>query len=223
MRSAMGLETKPQANGPINNPFGESFSNKAERPQSVILRTKKGDRAVEVEIPGGTAQLTDLTIPLSPAFQDGTARAPAGEMDTLTSPYKPKPPTAADREITRAFPQTSAENENTRRDIEQELGVTPAEDSTPEATESYLGALDYLKSLYRAGRYEAALVETDALIRQYPTAPRLHQMRGTLLDRIGQTDLALKSWKQALQFEPGNTPLRKFIENREHKRSLASP
>ena len=99
----------------------------------------------------------------------------------------------------------------------------PSEDSVPASDESYLGALDQVKHLYHAGRFEAGLVEIDGLIRQYPTAPRLHQMRGTLLDRLGQSELALKSWNQALRLDPKNASLRKFIERREQKRSLASP
>lgn len=224
LRSALALENRDKAGGPIHNPFGDYSPSKNEPSQNVVLRTRKGDRAVEVELPGGSAQLTDLTIPVSPAFRESGGRSPAsaGAIETDAA-YQPKPPSVADREITRGFPQASIENEGSRREIEQGLGLMPTEDSTPDSAESYLGALDHLKSLYKAGRFEAALLETDTLIRQYPTAPRLHQMRGTLLDRVGQPELALKSWKQALQLEPQNASLKKFIDRREQRRSLASP
>jgi tetratricopeptide (TPR) repeat protein len=226
MRNFFAVSNPDQPSGPIHNPFGDFYAGKNDPSQNVVLRTKKGDRSVEVELPAGTAQMTDLTIPVSPAFRDG-ARGPASGSGTAggydDAPYTPKTPTIADREITRAFPQASNENEATRREVEQGLGLMPSEDSTPEATESYLGALDHVKGMYKQGRYEAALVEMDALIRQYPTAPKLHQMRGTLLDRVGQPALALKSWKQALQFEPNNEALKRFVERREQKRSLASP
>jgi tetratricopeptide (TPR) repeat protein len=225
VKSFLALDRAGQATGPIHNPFSDYNPSRNDPSQNIVLRTKKGDRSVEVELPAGSAQLTDLTIPMSPAFREAGAagRNPAS---SDVGPYVPKTPTMADREITRSFPQATAQSEGTRRDIEQDLGLVASEDSVPEGNESYLGALDHLKALFRAGRFEAALMQTDTLIRQYPTAPRLYQMRGTLLERVGQNDLALKSWKQALEFEPGNASLRQFIERKEHvsrKRSLASP
>lgn len=214
-RSFFAVKDPNEANGPIRNPFGDYDPGKGDATQNLVLRTRKGDRAVEVELPAGSAQMTDLVIPVAPAFNEtSSGRSPASVVDDGTDTYQAQAPTMADREITRAFPQASAENEATRRDIEQGLGLVPTQDSTPEAAQSYLGAIDHLKSLYKAGRYEAALVETDSLIRQYPTAPKLYQMRGTLLDRVGQTDLAIKNWKQALQFDPSNATLQKFVDRR---------
>jgi len=129
----------------------------------------------------------------------------------------------ADHEITHSFPQGSPTDEGERRSIEEGLGVMASEDSVPAADQSYLGALDHVKLLYRQGRYEAGLLELDGLIRQYPTSPKLHLMRGTLLDRVGQSELALKSWNQALRLDPKNASLRKFIERKDQRRSLASP
>lgn len=227
VRSALALnnDQNSASSAPIHNPFGEVNAQNADRSQNMILRTKKGDRAVEIELPSDSQQLTDFTIPVAPAFQDSKgagSRSPASDSSD-GSDYQKHPTTMADREITRSFPQGPADQEGERRQIEQGLGLMPSEDSVPAADESYLGALDHVKQLYRTGRYEAGLVEIDGLIRQYPTAPRVHQMRGTLLDRLGQSDLAIKSWKQALRLDPKNDSLRKFIERREQKRSLASP
>ena len=98
-----------------------------------------------------------------------------------------------------------------------------SEDSAPAADYSYLAALDHIKQLYKGARYEAALLEIDELVRAYPTDPKIYEMRGTLLDRLGRGDLAIKSWNQALRFDPGNQSLRRFIERKQQKRSLASP
>jgi tetratricopeptide (TPR) repeat protein len=197
---------------PIHDPFGAYAANPKDRSENIILRTKKGDRSLEIELPRGSQQMTDFTIPMGPAFRNPASVAAGDTRPTLT-----------DREITHAFPQAPGEQEGDRHSIEQGLGLMPSDDNAPEHDQSYLTALDRLKGLYRTGRYEAGLVENDNLIRQYPTDPRLHQMRGTLLDRIGQTDLAMKSWNQALRLNPKNTVLRKFIERREQNRSLASP
>lgn len=224
VRSALAIDGNAGASAPIHNPFGEQYANGGggDRSQNMILRTKKGDRAVEIELPRDAQTMTDFTIPVSPAFQDAAQRDPAS--GGAEAPYVKLPPTMADHEITRGFPQgTAPAQEGERRAIEEGLGLMPTEDSIPNTDQSYLGALDHVKHLYRQGRYEAGLVEIDGLIRQYPTSPKLHLMRGTLLDRVGQSDLAVKSWNQALRLEPKNASLRRFVERREQKRSVASP
>jgi hypothetical protein len=225
MKSVFAVNPQSGVSGPIHNPFGDQYSagGPGDRSQNVILRTKKGDRAVEIELPRDSQASTDFTIPVSPAFRDGAGRAGGAGESTEDSPYVKLPPTMADHEITRSFPQGQVAQDGERRQIEEGLGVMAGEDSVPVADQSYLGALDNIKLLYKKGRYEAGLVELDSLIKQYPTSPRLHVMRGTLLDRVGQGELALKSWNQALRLEPKNESLRRFIERREQKRSLASP
>jgi tetratricopeptide (TPR) repeat protein len=227
LRNTLAINTNSGASAPIHNPFGDQYAKgEGDRSQNLILRTKKGDRSVEIELPRDSQAMTDFTIPVSPAFRDSAqGRDPASASGSGEgTPYVKLPPTMADHEITRNFPQgASNDQEGERRSIEEGLGVMPTEDSVPSSDQSYLGALDNVKSLYRQGRYEAGLVEIDGLIRQYPTSPKLHLMRGTLLDRVGQLDLAIKSWNQALRLEPKNESLRKFIERRENKRSLASP
>lgn len=227
VRSALAIDGNAGSSSPIHNPFGEQFagSGGADRSQNMILRTKKGDRSVEIELPRDTQSMTDFTIPISPAFRDTAAhRDPASEGSGGDGSYTKLPATMADHEITRGFPQgTVGAQDGDRRAIEEGLGLIPTEDSIPNSDQSYLGALDHVKTLYRSGRYEAGLVEIDGLIRQYPTSPKLHVMRGTLLDRVGQSELAIKSWSQALRLEPKNTSLRRFIERREQKRSVASP
>jgi tetratricopeptide (TPR) repeat protein len=227
MKSALAIDGNSNASSPIHNPFGEQYANggNGDRSQNMILRTKKGDRAVEIELPRDSQTMTDFTIPVSPAFRDTIPqRDPASDGAGADSGYAKLPATMADHEITRAFAQgTTGAQDGDRRAIEEGLGLMPTEDSIPDADQSYLGALDHVKALYRSGRYEAGLVEIDGLIRQYPTSPKLHVMRGTLLDRVGQSELAIKSWNQALRLEPKNTSLRRFIERREQKRSVASP
>ncbi len=238
--------TDDNAGAPIRDPFGNyKAAHKGESGQSVILRTKKGDRAVEVELPRQNDGMTNFVIPVAPAFKEpalptrgrypASSASPGARLvvdgtDTSDIPvdYQGHAPTPVDREITRGFSQGSIggpESEGRRREIEQGLGLTSDDELTPEDEASYLGALDHVKTLYKRGRFEAALVEVEALIRRYPTAPKLHQMRGTLLDRLGQPELAFKSWNQALRFDPQNDTLRRFVENKQQlqKRRVASP
>jgi len=226
---------------PIQNPFGDFYENEKNDPnQSMILRTKKGDRSVEIELPRSDQNMTDFVIPVSPSFKDsGRSIASSGgggntdntnamQFDSAsasgqTDDFKARPPTPTDREIERTFPQSKPEDEDKRHDIETGLGLVPAQDQTPQQDMSYLASSDHIKQLYKFGRFEAAVLATDDLIRSYPTDPKLYEMRGTLLDRLGKPDLALKSWNQALRFEPTNAALRKFVERRAQRRSIASP
>ncbi|MBL7716388.1 MAG: hypothetical protein JNL01_13055 [Bdellovibrionales bacterium] len=228
MKSMLAIDGQNQNHAPIANPFGNYQQTPTSR-DNIVLRTKKGDRSIEVELPGSTADMTDFQLPLSPHFKDsnlGRNPASAGGMaanEVLDNEdYSRRPASITDREITRALPQVRQEDEADRREIETGLGLVPSEDPTPESDMSYLASMDRVKQLYKSARYEAALLELDELVRHYPTDPKIYEMRGTLLDRLGKTDMAIKSWNQALRFEPGNQALRKFIERRSQKRGIAS-
>ena len=214
---------------PISNPFAEyRASSKGDSAQNIVLRTRKGDRAVEVEFPADTQELSDFTVPVSPAFKEGRSTASAQTSDSgsdlIDDSFKNRPPTPADREITSAFPQSVGEDGGRRSSIERSLNLAPTdEESSGEKSLSYLAALDHIKQLYRNMRYEAALMETDDLLKTFPTDSKLYQMRGTLLDRLGRRELAIKSWNQALRFDPSNESLRRFVDRKQANRVVASP
>ncbi|MBI2712299.1 MAG: hypothetical protein HYX41_05500 [Bdellovibrio sp.] len=209
-----------EAPKPISNPFADYRpASRAETGQNIVLRTKKGDRSVEVELPADTEQMSDFVLPVSPAFKEGrtpaTGANQSGE-DSLDETYKDRAPSMADREITSGFPQSVSENGGRRQSIEQSLNLAESsEDTNTEKSGSYLAGLDRIKQLFRLSRYEAALLETDEMLKLYQTDAKLHEMRGTLLDRMGRRELALKSWNQALRFDPTNAGLRRFIQRKE--------
>lgn len=212
-----------RTNTPIRDPFGDPpAAGEPGSPESdggaMIFRSRRPDGSVELEVPRGAAGVTDFVLPSSslPAGAlQRPASSPGGDGPGKDESYLNHPPTLADREITHEFSQGAPEDQRTRSRIERGLGLMATDDATPDRSRSYLGALDHIRQLYHATRYEAALIETDALIRDYPTAPRLYEMRGTLLDRLGHEELALRSWNQALRFDPGNASLRAFIERRQ--------
>jgi len=226
-KSVLALDKPDKRMAPIHNPFQDYYVQNQPKPENIILRTKKGDRSIEIELPGSASAMTDFAIPMSPDFRDGS-RSPAssgGYSEDIAgdTSYKDRKPSISDREITSGFKSAYGTDEGSRRDVESGLGVIPAEDSQPEADSSYLAAIDHVKRLYKTARYEAALLEIDELLRQYPTDSKLYEMRGTLFDRIGRTDLAIRSWNQAVRLDPANQSLRKFIERKQQKRGLASP
>lgn len=231
VQKMFAADTSKDESKPISNPFGSYDANLNPDPsENMIFRTKNGNKAVEVEIPRASEGVTDFVLPAPGA--DRFSRSPASLPDdgaenptdgTVSSPYASQAPTASDRELTRQFSKVPFEEEQKRNDIEKGLGLVAADEMTPERQRSYLASLDHIKQLYRLGRYEAGLIEVDSMIRDFPTAPRLHEMRGTLLDRLGHRDLALKSWGQALRFDPANQTLRRFIERRGGRVPAATP
>ena len=197
---------------PIQNPFGDFYeaSNKNKN-QGIVLRSRRGAHSVEVELPKENHERTNFVIPMTPA-QFKQNRGTAASDGALG--YKGHKTGISDREISKTFPKGTSEQAVERADIESGLGLRPAEDDTPIADTSYLGAIDTVKQLYRKGRYEAGLIELDSLLRRYPTDPRLYEMRGTLLDRLGYKTLAVQAWNQSLELNPDNNPLKKFLNRR---------
>jgi tetratricopeptide (TPR) repeat protein len=217
VKSALAIKDGQPASPPIQNPFGAYYAAGAPK-ENIVLRTKKGDRAVEVELPGSAGEMTDFMIPISPAFEEQGRRpasASGAEGALVDERYRERGPGITDREITSRLPRNLPEDEGKRREVETGLGLIQAEDPTPQSDKSYLAQIDHVKQLYKVARYEAALMELDEMVRQYPTDAKLYEMRGTLLDRVGRTEMALQSWQQALRFDPGNVSLKKFVERKQ--------
>jgi tetratricopeptide (TPR) repeat protein len=224
MKDVLALNNaEAEQNKPIANPFGPYNGGTGPDKENIILRTKKGDRSVEVEFPNdGDNKVSDFVIPVSPAFND--KRGLASEPGPLDDSVKKRPPSYSDREISAKFPKNLPEDEGRRTELERDMGLVASDNETPERSTSYLAGVAFIKQLYGNKEYERALLECDQLIKMYQTDPKLHAMRGTLLERIGKLDLALKSWKQALRYDPDNTRLKRFIERKEMKqRGIASP
>ncbi len=200
---------------PIENPFGVSHAPSTE--EGMTLRTKNGDRSFEVQLPAERG-VSDVLVPMSPEFGVARTNASVGELDSRYESIKSQP---SDREIAGTFVRSNPENDLRRNQIETGLGLKSS-DELPNMEQSFLAKVDVVKQLYKLGRYEAALLEIDQLLRAYPTNAKLYEMRGTVFDRLGYRDLAMKSWKQALEFQPGNASLARLIEKRSTQRSIAS-
>lgn len=203
---------------PIEDPFG--YNGAAYHPKEAMTwRAKKGDQSVELEIPGNPN--TDIEMPLTQTMTEweGQGGNRSGDFDYR---YENQKATVGDREIASTFnSNVNPEEEAARREIEGTLGLRET-DELPNVDQSYLAKTDVIKQLFRKGRFEAALIEIDQLVKIYPTNAKLYEMRGTVLDRMGYADLAIRSWKQALEFRPNNLALKKLIDRREARRGIAS-
>ena len=201
----------------IDNPFSETGWSDDDASSNITLRSKNGDQSVEVMIP--KKYDSDLEIPMGQVAGVKKADRRDGSVDYS---YRDSKPTIADREIASTFNSVgSFEDEKRKREVEQSLGLQEI-DALPSMDESYLAKIDIVKQLFRTQRFEAALIETDQMLKEYPTDAKLYEMRGTLLDRLGYKDLALRSWKQSLEFKPNQVALKKVVDKRELQRGVAS-
>lgn len=206
--------TNPKkSDGPITNPF-DGYNATSSSDTGTVFRTRRGDQSFEVAFPDQTSKLDTVSLP--------TRNTQTDEAELSEDPYRNRKPAIADREIAESFPKNGGDFEGDRNDIEQTLGVMGSVDATPRADRSYLAGLDRIKRLYRDGRYEASLLEVEDLLIDFPTAPKLYEMRGTLLDRLGRSELAVRSWQQALRLEPRNLALKKYLDRKRATRGLAS-
>jgi hypothetical protein len=202
----------------ISNPFVTFDKTKVKESQSMVtLRTTKGDRTVEVELPGGIQDLSDFVLPLSPHFSNNPSRSIASVSDGfLDESYKEHLSGLTDKEIEASVKKTTPLDMK-RKEIESHLNLITKDAPNPQKS-SYLAMLDRIKQLYRINRFEAALIEVDNMLKLYPFDAKIHEMRGTLLDRIGRSELAVKAWNQSLQFDPNNKKLKTFIQSRQSQK-----
>ena len=206
-----GIDSKP-----IDNPFAESKWKDSEDNGNITLRTRRGDESVEVELPN---KYGDLQVPMNPKF---ASEHEHNNVNGVDYSYANQKPTMADHEIASTFGTTgNIQDEKRKREIELSLGLQES-DELPNMDQSYLAKVDVAKQLFRNNRHEAALIEIDKMIKDYPTNAKLYEMRGTILDRMGYKDLAVRSWKQSLEFKPNQLALKKMVDRRELQRGVAS-
>jgi tetratricopeptide (TPR) repeat protein len=155
-----------------------------------------------------------LGVPLTALVSCAAARS-GHEIAPWDTTQKPSSASISDRDIIQTFPQGLADLE-AQQDLEKSLFLRPSEDPAVLTDgPSYLVAMDRIKNFFKLGRYEAALLETDRLIKVYQTDPKIYEMRGTLLENLGQHELAMKAWNQSFHINPKNLSLKKFIERKQ--------
>ena len=218
--SVFPSQQEESSNLPISDPFGNFYPAVREKNQGIVFKSTQGDRSVQLALPGENDDLKSLTVPMSAGdYKSALGSNSQSSTGGLDDQYVNRKPTSVDHEIAATFPTGNPETEKQRQEIEASLGLTMSEEFLPKQDASYLGKVDRAKQLFKSGRFEASLLEIDALIRDYPTDPKVHSMKGTLLDKLGFHDLAIKSWEEALNLKPGDLGLKKFVEK---KRQLAA-
>ncbi len=193
---------------PLDLLRGNGYGPEGEAPRSrYVVRMTDGERDWEFQLPE-IATAYEVKVPL----QGKPASPLSVDLASLT---------AADREIIgqrEADGKTFAvDGEPSVKDAEGTGPVPVATGTGPgaaaktgkegkkkEAKASYLLTLARIKELYRTRNYEIALIEIVELQKQYPDDERILTMKGSIHEKLGQTQLAREAWQSALAVNPYN-------------------
>ena len=105
-------------------------------------------------------------------------------------------------------------------------GVDPwagKEDKPAPSRQSYFLGIEKVKRLYRARKYELAVVFLKKLEADYPNDVQIMSMMGTLWLKLNQPDLAQKYWEDVLKVDPNNKAVRAGLKQLTERRGEATP
>ena len=187
-------------NGPISYPFvkGQPLGINGKK-EPFIVRSRLGETEYTIEIPDAGEEY-NIEIPLA-------ALQPPGKPQTTHDLSSVR---ATDQELTSAFPQLAQKAGKSAQLVDQAFGM--GEVPSPPGAPSYVLGLAKINEFYRGKKYEDALIEIDHLLSAFPSSPKLHKMKGTVLVRIQDYALAEKAWTRALELDPGDKTLKKGLE-----------
>ncbi len=184
--------------GTISYPFADQTRpiGKDAKDERFVIRSVRGGAEYIVEIPHG-ADDYDISIPMT--------SLPVDE-----GKVKVQNPQLTDRELLSTMPGPSQDQERDRSMLEDAMGVGSPDG--PEQGPSYSLGLAKLMQLYKTRDYEYALIEVNQLLSYYPNAARLYKMKGTILLKTGDLQLAEKAWLRASELDPTDRAIQKGIE-----------
>ncbi|MEZ4743703.1 MAG: tetratricopeptide repeat protein [Bdellovibrionota bacterium] len=204
--------TKPSieeqiAHGSISYPFYRTNPlGKNGKEEKFIIRSAVGESEYSIEIPGA-ARDYDIEIPL--ASMDSKA---------MGGPDRPKNlanPTMTDREMVNALPSVESTNPAEAAFMDKAFGVGRIDG--PQQSPSYSLGLAKINRQYKRKNFEYTLIEINNLLAFYPNSPKLHKMKGTVYNKMGNYPMAEKSWIRALELEPRDLALKRAIEKLQRK------
>jgi len=182
-----------------------------------VVRMSDGKRDWEVEFPE-SANGYQLRIPLNDGKKDLDVQGqPLTKADKELLESRRRQNVATEREGVYADGKNLADDERRNQagglQPGAELGggdsgaVDPwagTEDQPAPTRRSYFLGIEEVQKLYRAGRYEMAVVFLKELDEDYPDDPKILSMMGTLYLKLNQEDLAREYWEKVLQIDPTN-------------------
>lgn len=191
----------------ISYPFdhtGMSYNlERNEKP--VVVKTIHSGAEYIIELPNDGSDYS-LTIPLD---QIGNPRR------TVSRKEKNRRAHITDRELVGEMPRESPETRKSRKLVEKAFGMTSSK--KPRQSPSYSEGLIDIVHFYKRKEYEKALIETNQLLAFYPNSVRLLKMKGSILIKTGNYNIAIRSWNKAYSLKPSDKTLKKAIGALEQK------
>lgn len=195
------------AEGTISYPFvaeTKQLGNNGKR-SPFVIRSAVGASEYSVEIPENGGRY-DIAIPL--ADMSGKIGNSGGFHAGPSS--KAVNPATTDKELVAALPDVAKRKPEDAAMLDSAFGVGTPEG--PVQSPSYTIGIAKVNQLFREKNFELALIELNNLLAYYPNSPKLLKMKGTLLIKTGNRDLAMRSWQRAYDLVPGDLSLKRSID-----------
>jgi len=195
--------------GSISYPFvGETRPlGKANPKQPFVVRSAVGAREYSVEIPDNAAKY-DIQIPIA---ELAPVNSQDIDMPALPGGRRYSNPANTDKELVSALPDLGKSKTGKTEMLDAAFGVGKPEG--PIQSPSYTLGIARVNQHFKNRDFELALVELNNLLAFYPNSPKLLKMKGTLLIKTGNRELAMKSWQRALDLSPTDSALKTSINN----------
>lgn len=217
MSAGSSHDSSPQlAQGSIAYPFVDESRplGRNGKKDKFIIRSAVGAAEYAVEIPDA-GNGYDIQVPLAGLNPPATNDAVAIGAKNGKAPS----PVSTDKELVNALPSLAKTNPNELATMDAALGVGSPEG--PVQSPSYSMGIAKVNQYFRDRNFEVALMELNNLLSFYPNSPKLLKMKGTLLVKTGNHELAMRSWQRALDLSPGDTNLSRAVQHL-HERIVAS-
>jgi hypothetical protein len=177
--------------------------------EKFVLKSTVGSTEYTIEIPDA-ARDYDLVVPLADLQSTGKNQTPnPNERPTLP------PSSTTDKELVSEFPLMQGRSPEDTALTDAAFGVGSSEG--PTQAPSYSMKLAKITELYKQRQFEYALIEVNDLIAYYPNSPRLYKMKGTILVKLRNLELALGAWIRAAELDPMDGRIKKAIASLERK------
>ncbi|MCX6123499.1 MAG: hypothetical protein NTV34_01925 [Proteobacteria bacterium] len=124
-------------------------------------------------------------------------------------------PVATDKELVNTLPSLAKASPKEVALMDAALGVGSPEG--PIQSPSYTMGIAKVNQYYRDRNYELALMELNNLVSFYPNSPKLLKMKGTLLLKTGNHELAMRSWQRAVDLAPSDLVLGRAVKRLEER------
>lgn len=195
----------------------EQRSDGSPQPRRYIVRMSDGQLDWEVELPE-VATGYELRIPFkgkqgggrAEMSYENTAPLTSGDRELLASMRRSNPGLEGEGSFDsegRSLTEPGRAQQDEKSGTGGQASSSPRQerDAKPSTSrQSYLIGLEKARQLFKAGKYELAIIALKSLDEDYPNDVTIKSMLGTLWLQLNQPTLAREAWEAALKIDPNN-------------------